>query len=68
MRGGAPPHKKNLIGTVAYGWTQIGPFKIDTKARLLTWSETSLSSVIALGSGLRLYHQADPQRRCQISH
>ncbi len=32
MRGGAPPHKNNLIGTVARGWTQIGPFKVDNNA------------------------------------
>ncbi len=32
MRGGALPHKNNLIGTVDCGWTLIGPFKMHTKA------------------------------------
>ncbi len=49
---GSPPHKNNLIGTAARGWTQIGPFKMNTKALfmyylLLACSETSVSSMIA---------------------
>ncbi len=28
---GAPPHKNNLIGKAARGWTQIEPFKMDNK-------------------------------------
>ncbi len=30
--GGAPPHKNNLIGTAAHGWTQIELFKMNTTA------------------------------------
>ncbi len=120
MRGGAPPHKNNLIGTAACGWTQIGPFKMDTKAfsfslllanlletlvssldcavehpqpytiwrgsthaskvsdqrnkcfslliaRSLVRSETSASSVIAPGSGPRLYYQADHLKNSKTS-
>ncbi len=32
VRGGAPPHKNNLIGTAAHGWTQIELFKTNTTA------------------------------------
>ncbi len=32
VRGGALPHKNNLIGTAARGWTQIEPFKMDNKS------------------------------------
>ncbi len=35
MQGGAPPYRDNPIRTVACGWTQIGPFKMDTKALLI---------------------------------
>ncbi len=30
--GGAPPHKNNLIGTVAYGRVQIKPLKMNDKS------------------------------------
>ncbi len=38
--GGAPPHKNNLIGTAARGWTQIGLFKMDTEAFSLAFALT----------------------------
>ncbi len=62
MRGGAPSHKNNLIGTAARGWTQIGPFKMDTKALFISLALTFRSllagtHLIALDHCL--YHQAD---------
>ncbi len=43
MRGGALPHKNNLIGTAACGWTQIGLLKMDTKALFISLMLTSRS-------------------------
>ncbi len=51
MRGRALPHKNNLFGTAAHGWTQIGPFKMDTKALFISLTLTS-PSVLAGTSGL----------------
>ncbi len=68
VQGGAPPHKNNLIGTVARGWPQIGPFKMDTKALFIASSLACLFaaacsknwSLIALRRARSLpHHQAD---------
>ncbi len=50
MRGEAPPHNNNLIGKAARGWTQIGPFKMDTTALFISLAFTS-SSLLAGTSG-----------------
>ncbi len=41
--GGAPPHKNNLIGTAARGWTQIGLFKMNTFSFRLFCSHSLLA-------------------------
>ncbi len=68
VRGGAPPQKNNLIGTVARGWTLIGPFKMDTKALFIAaCSKTLASSLSALQSANRRYNQADHLKNSKTS-
>ncbi len=50
MRGRAPPHKNNVIGTAAHGQTQIGPFKMGTKALFISLA-LSTRSLLARTSG-----------------
>ncbi len=58
VRGGAPPHKNNLIGTAARGWTQIGLFKMDTKALFISLA-LQLRVLYLITLDHRLYHQVD---------
>ncbi len=70
VRGRAPPNKNNLIGKVACGWTQIEPFKLDTKALFIACLLALKNfGVVTDRAGKRSlpYHQADKPKELNTS-